>query len=107
MKRCRRHSDIWVSCNSHFINTRNISSDACGIQSSLYWELDVFSGDNAGLYIAEIELPTADVEFDMPEWVRHELMPDDWRYAMYTNSALATVPMRMREYKDEMLCPGN
>jgi adenylate cyclase len=43
------------------------------------WEVDVFSGDNAGLVVAEIELDAADARFDLPSWVGQEVS-DDPRY---------------------------
>jgi adenylate cyclase len=52
------------------------------------WEVDVFAGDNAGLVVAEIELPRADTAFDRPEWAGREVT-DDLRYY---NLALADRP---------------
>ena len=43
------------------------------------WELDVFSGENAGLVMAEIELVSPDEPFEMPEWAGDEVS-DDPRY---------------------------
>ncbi len=43
------------------------------------WEIDVFSGDNDGLIVAEIELTTADESFDKPDWIGDEVS-DDPRY---------------------------
>ncbi|MBU2533065.1 MAG: CYTH domain-containing protein, partial [Alphaproteobacteria bacterium] len=40
---------------------------------SLIWEIDVFSGDNDGLVIAEIELDDADHEPDLPDWIGDEV----------------------------------
>lgn len=47
------------------------------------WEIDVFSGDNAGLTVAEIELTTVGENFHKPEWVDKEVT-EDIRY--YNNS---------------------
>jgi adenylate cyclase len=55
------------------------------------WEVDVFSGDNTGLIVAEIELESEDEVFEKPDWVTSEVTDDD----RYTNSSLATHP-----YKD-------
>ena len=55
------------------------------------WEVDIFEGNNAGLAVAEIELPAADAEFELPEWVTQEVS-DDRRYR---NAYLAEHP-----YKD-------
>lgn len=43
------------------------------------WEVDVFAGANAGLIVAEIELPTEDAAFTRPEWLGAEVS-DDPRY---------------------------
>ena len=48
-------------------------------QGDLTWEIDVFNGANAGLVIAELELPTADTPFDRPAWLGEEVS-DDCRY---------------------------
>jgi adenylate cyclase len=37
------------------------------------WEVDVFSGDNSGLVIAEIELRHEDDAFDRPPWLGIEI----------------------------------
>lgn len=47
------------------------------------WEIDVFSGDNLGLTVAEIELTEIGEKFDLPDWVSIEVT-DDLRY--YNNS---------------------
>jgi adenylate cyclase len=52
------------------------------------WEVDEFLGDNAGLVVAEIELPAADAVFDTPDWIGREVT-DSKRYY---NLALATRP---------------
>lgn len=43
------------------------------------WEIDVYSGANAGLVIAEIELDSIDETFATPSWVGTEVS-DDTRY---------------------------
>ena len=43
------------------------------------WEIDVFSGDNEGLVVAEIELNNKNEAFDMPDWLGKEVS-DDERY---------------------------
>jgi len=45
----------------------------------LTWEVDEFTGDNAGLVLAEVELPAADYIFDRPDWIGQEVS-DDPRY---------------------------
>ncbi|KFN41126.1 hypothetical protein N789_04370 [Arenimonas oryziterrae DSM 21050 = YC6267] len=52
------------------------------------WEIDVFEGENAGLTVAEIELPSADTEFARPDWAGREVT-DELRYY---NLALAERP---------------
>lgn len=54
----------------------------------LVWEIDEYLGANAGLFTAEIELPSADVPFERPEWLGNEIT-GDYRYA---NSALSEKP---------------
>jgi adenylate cyclase len=53
---------------------------------ALRFEVDVFSGDLAGLVIAEIELPDETTAFVRPAWLGEEVT-DDPRYA---NVSLAT-----------------
>jgi len=65
--------------------------DKCRYQipwGSLYWEVDVFHGDNEGLVIAEIELPKVDYYIDLPEWVGEEVTGDP----RYYNSNLILNP---------------
>ena len=52
------------------------------------WEVDEFLGDNAGLVVAEIELPSADAPFAKPDWIGAEVTDA----ARYYNLALATRP---------------
>lgn len=54
------------------------------------WEIDVFAGANAGLVVAEVELPTADTEVALPEWVGPEVTED----RRYLNTSLYTTPFR-------------
>jgi len=51
-------------------------------QDDLTWEIDEFHDANEGLVVAEIELPSADHPFDMPEWLGDEVS-DDKRYTNY------------------------
>jgi CYTH domain-containing protein len=59
------------------------------------WEVDEFSGDNAGLVVAEIELEREDQPFEHPEWLGREVTHDP----RYLNSNLAVTPYR--EWRDE------
>ena len=52
------------------------------------WEIDEFLGENAGLVVAEIELPAEDAPFDKPDWVGQEVTQDP----RYFNSALSLMP---------------
>lgn len=52
------------------------------------WEIDVFSGDNEGLMIAEIELDDPKEEFDIPDFVGEEVTRDP----RYLNANLASNP---------------
>ena len=52
------------------------------------WEVDTFLGDNLGMTVAEIELPTVDHVFTRPPWVGTEVTGQ----ASYYNSALAIFP---------------
>lgn len=48
-------------------------------QDKMIWTIDDFFGQNSGLMIAEIELPTEDTLFALPEWIGEEVT-DDPRY---------------------------
>jgi adenylate cyclase len=52
------------------------------------WEVDVFHGDNAGLVVAEIELPAADAPFARPSWLGEEVTTD----TRYLNVSLVRHP---------------
>jgi CYTH domain-containing protein len=52
------------------------------------WEVDEFLGENAGLVVAEIELPSEDHAFTLPPWVGEEVTHD----ARYFNSSLSSHP---------------
>ena len=39
----------------------------------LIWEVDEFHGDDEGLVIAEIEVPSKDYEIEIPEWIDEEV----------------------------------
>lgn len=55
---------------------------------NLTWEIDVFSGENAGLTIAEIELPNEHHRITLPSWIGAEITGQ----AQYYNGALARRP---------------
>ena len=52
------------------------------------WEIDEFSGANAGLVVAEIELDRVDESFERPEWLGDEVSSD----ARYLNANLSSKP---------------
>ncbi len=47
------------------------------------WEIDVFSGCNAGLVVAEIELGDENEPIDFPSWVGEEVTDDKRYYNVY------------------------
>lgn len=55
-------------------------------------EVDEFHGDNAGLVVAEVELPTEDYELNVPEWFGEEVTGD----IRYYNSQLLQNPYKNR-----------
>lgn len=52
------------------------------------WEVDEFEGANAGLIVAEIELPDEHATFSKPEWIAEEVTSD----RRYGNNFLSQVP---------------
>jgi adenylate cyclase len=52
------------------------------------WELDVFSGENEGLLVAELELESEDEQFPKPPWLGEEVTGD----LRYSNSNLSLAP---------------
>ena len=56
----------------------------------LVWELDIFSGENSGLVVAELELTHEDQPFSVPEWVGEEVSSD----SRYSNFALLQTPFK-------------
>ena len=65
------------------------------LADGLTWEIDVFEGDNAGLVVAEVELPSADHPLAIPPWAGDEVT-DDGRYM---NANLVAHPFR--EWRSE------
>lgn len=57
------------------------------------FEIDEFLGDNAGLVVAEIELPNENTHFHKPEWLGEEVSHDN----KYFNSSLAENPYKKWE----------
>lgn len=54
------------------------------------FEVDVFSGDNEGLIIAEVELAAEDEKFQKPSWLGKEVTGD----VKYYNSQLSLNPFK-------------
>ncbi len=54
------------------------------------WEVDVFSGDNEGLVVAEIELTSENEKFAIPTWVGECVSGQK----CYSNSNLAKFPFK-------------
>lgn len=60
------------------------------------WEVDIFSGKNEGLVMAEIELESIDQEFARPDWLLLEVSGDERFY----NSYLSGHPFQ--EWKEKL-----
>lgn len=71
-------------CERHIIEKRRFRVEHEGH----LWEIDVFSGLNTGLIVAEIELEREDEAFARPAWLGEEVSGDP----RYLNSQLATKP---------------
>lgn len=59
-------------------------------ESGLKFEVDEFYGDNEGLIVAEIELPSEDHPFKKPDWLGEEVTGD----VRYFNSMLMKTPYK-------------
>lgn len=57
-------------------------------QNELIWEIDEFHGDNTGLIVAELELPSIEAPFARPAWLGKEVSGE----ARYYNSMLTQTP---------------
>lgn len=49
-------------------------------QGEFTWEVDEFHGDNDGLIVAEIELPSEDTQHALPDWITQEVSGDSRYY---------------------------
>ncbi len=54
------------------------------------WELDIFSGSNKGLIVAEVELSSEDEKFVSPEW----LGPEVTGFQKFYNASLSQNPFK-------------
>jgi adenylate cyclase len=76
--------ELWSDCLCSVEKTRY------GVRvDEAFWEVDVFSGENAGLVVAEIELPEEEASFEKPMWLGEEVSLD----ARYFNACLAQQPV--------------
>jgi len=68
------------------------------------WEIDEFHGENAGLFVAEIELSAVDEAFERPPWLGAEVTDQ----VRYYNLALASRPFSQWSAEDKPLgaCVG-
>lgn len=72
--------DLLPLCQGGFIDkTRYIVPAGDG----LAFEVDEFHGENDGLVMAEIELPSADTPFPRPDWLGEEVTGDKRYYNSY------------------------
>jgi adenylate cyclase len=76
---------IFDACPTRVIKDRY--SLALAVDS--FWEVDVFLGENEGLILAEIELPSLPARISIPEWCRLEVTGDPRFY----NAELAANPL--------------
>ena len=58
--------------------------------NNLFFEIDEFHGDNKGLIITEIELPTENTSFEKPNWLGKEVTG----IVKYYNSAISKNPYK-------------
>ena len=66
------------------------SCNSASTSSQLFWEVDEFLGENAGLVVAEIEVPSEDTKFEIPDWVGEEVTGEN----RYYNSHLCRNPYK-------------
>ncbi|MBP1583829.1 MAG: CYTH domain-containing protein [Victivallales bacterium] len=71
-------------CGTRIIDKRRFYIEA----APFLWEIDEFGGANAGLVLAEIEIPSEDAEFVKPSWLGREVTGD----IRYLNETLAFRP---------------
>lgn len=64
------------------------------------WEVDEFAGENAGLFVAELELKSADDAFEIPSWAGAEVTDE----ARFYNLALAARPFAQWTNEEKQGC---
>lgn len=78
--------DLFLLCLTPLIDkTRHLLTHA-----GHTWEVDEFHGENEGLILAEIELPSEDSPFEPPPWLGPEVSSDH----RYSNSRLSANPFK-------------
>ena len=77
--------DLVTSFRFPFVmkNRYNIPAD-----DGLVWEIDVFEGDNHGLVLAELEVPSVEHVFTKPNWIGEDVTND----SRFGNGSLARDP---------------
>jgi adenylate cyclase len=73
--------ELLALAQPHVLEKRRFDVSYAGLTR----EVDVFEGRHEGLVIAEIELVSADQEFDLPSWLSEEVSHDE----RYYNASLA------------------
>jgi len=79
--------DLMAICEPGVIDKTRFIVKADG---NLVFEVDEFYGENEGLTVAEIELPSEDFEFTKPEWLGEEVTGE----VKYYNSMLMKNPYK-------------
>jgi len=79
--------DLMSICEPGVIDKTRYIVEADG---DLVFEVDEFYGENEGLTVAEIELPSEDTAFSKPEWLGEEVTGD----VKYYNSMLMKNPYK-------------
>lgn len=80
-------NDLMAICEPGVIDKTRFIVKAEG---ELVFEVDEFYGENEGLTVAEIELPSEDTEFSKPEWLGEEVTGQ----VKYYNSMLMKNPYK-------------
>jgi adenylate cyclase len=79
--------DLMAICEPGVIDKTRFIVEADG---DLMFEVDEFYGENEGLTVAEIELPSEDTQFSKPEWLGEEVTGQ----VKYYNSMLMKTPYK-------------
>lgn len=75
---------LWLFCKKPLIEKTRYQIKFKGFE----WVIDLFSGSNKGLVVAEIELNSIDQVFEKPDWIGTEVTHD----IRYFNSNLIKAP---------------